>query len=105
VVFDPGMNDGRFLRAAGSFQCSAGGTGQTIQQLGIASRFADPDPWEIVAVGMLLWIGGVSIFWYFYRTQQGTKYGNLSTSVLVWRLQFVAVYAATSLATNAFLHR
>jgi len=73
--------------------------------LGIASRFATSDPWKIVAVGMLLWIRGISIFWYFSRAQQGTHYENLNTSILVWTLQFVAVYAATSLAANAFLHR
>jgi hypothetical protein len=73
--------------------------------LGIAVRLLTADPWKIALVGVLLWIIGISVFWYFYRTHEVAKEQSLSTTGLVWTLQFVGFYAVTVLATNAFLHR
>jgi hypothetical protein len=73
--------------------------------LGIAVRLLTSDPWKIALVGVLLWIVGISVFCYFYRTHEVAKEQSLSTTGLVWTLQFVGFYAVTVLATSAFLHR
>jgi hypothetical protein len=73
--------------------------------LGIVVRLITPNPWKIALVGIFFWACGVSLFWYIYRSREVARDPGLATTTLVWTLQFVGFYAATTLATNAFLHR
>jgi hypothetical protein len=72
--------------------------------LGIPVRLLTPDPWKIAFVGVFLWIVGVSVYWFFYRSHQVAKEQNLAITTLLWTLQFGGLYTVTALATNAFLH-
>ena len=73
--------------------------------LGIVVRLITPDPWKITLAGIFFWACGVSLFWYIYRSREVARDPGLATTALVWTLQFAGFYAATTLATNAFLHR
>ena len=73
--------------------------------LGVAVRRLTSNPREIALVGILLWISGIAILWYVYRTHEVSKEQSLSLAGFVWTLQFVGFYVVTVLATNAFLHR
>jgi hypothetical protein len=73
--------------------------------LGIPVRLFTPDPWKIALVGALLWVAGVSVYWFFSGSHRAAKEQNLAMTTIFWTLQFAGLYAVTALATNAFLHR
>jgi hypothetical protein len=73
--------------------------------LGIVAGALISEPWKIALVGLLFWVSGFSMFWYFYRGNKAAKGQTLGSLTFVWTIQFAGLYAVAVLITRAFLHR
>lgn len=73
--------------------------------LGIVIRIFTADPRVIIPAGILLWITGIALFRYLYRTQRVAKEQPFSGMLVFWTIQFIAMYAIAVLIAGAAMNR
>jgi len=73
--------------------------------LGIGARLLSSDPFKLVGVGIVLWIGTAAWVWYWIRPLRGKlPRRDVTTPVLVFTLEFATFYTLSVLVTGAVLH-
>ncbi len=73
--------------------------------LGIVIRIFTADPRVIIPAGILLWITGIALFRYLYRTERVAKEQPFSGMLVFWTIQFIATYAIAVLLAGAAMNR
>lgn len=72
--------------------------------VGVAARVLTADPFMLVGVGVLLWIGTAGWIWYWIRPPRGKPSQDAAARILTVSLQFATFYTFAVLVTGAVLH-
>jgi hypothetical protein len=72
--------------------------------LGIGARLLTSDPFKLVGVGVLLWVGSAVWIWFWTRPLREKLPQDVTARTLIFTLQFATFYTLAVLVTGAVLH-
>lgn len=68
--------------------------------LGIVARLLTANQWHIALVGVVLYVAGGASIWFLHRSPEIVQKRSLGTSIFVWTVTFVPLFAGTAAATG-----